>query len=49
MVMLIGPALSGAPLEIGVLGYGGDDPVVIHAMPLRQRFFRFLAEGGGRT
>ena len=46
LVMLIGPARNGAPMEIGALGYGGDDPVVIHAMPLRQRFFRFLAQGG---
>ena len=42
LVMMIGPSESGALLEIGVLGYGGDDPVIIHAMRLRQRFFRFL-------
>ena len=40
--MLIGPARDGALLEIGVLDLEGDDPVVIHAMPLRQKFYRFL-------
>lgn len=43
LTMLIGPAGSGAPLEIGVLGLDGADPVVIHAMPLRPKFYRFLA------
>jgi hypothetical protein len=42
LTMLIGPATDGALLEIGVLGIDGDDPVVIHAMPLRQKFYRFL-------
>lgn len=42
LTMLIGPAPDGALLEIGVLDIDGDDPVVIHAMPLRQRFHRFL-------
>jgi hypothetical protein len=46
MVMLMGPARDGAPLEIGLFGYGGDDPVVIHAMPLRPRFLKFLGQGG---
>ncbi len=40
--MLIGPAADGALLEIGVLGVERDDPVVIHAMHLRQKFYRFL-------
>jgi hypothetical protein len=40
--MLVGPAADGALLEIGVLGLDGDDPVVIHAMALRPRFYRFL-------
>lgn len=40
--MFIGPASDGALLEIGVLDIDGDDPVVIHAMPLRQKFYRFL-------
>ena len=33
--MLIGPARDGQLLEVGVLDAGGDDPVVIHAMPVR--------------
>lgn len=42
LTMLIGPAADGALLEIGVLDIDGDDPVVIHAMPLRRKFYRFL-------
>jgi hypothetical protein len=42
LTMLVGPASDGALLEIGVLGLDGDDPVVIHAMALRPRFYRFL-------
>ena len=42
LTMLIGPARDGAPLELGVLGLDGDDPVIIHALPLRAKFYRFL-------
>jgi len=42
LVMLIGPASNGALLEIGVLDLEGDDPVVIHAQPLRAKFHKFL-------
>ena len=42
LTMLIGPALDGHLMEIGVLDLDGDDPVVIHAMPLRAKFRRFL-------
>jgi hypothetical protein len=42
LVMMIGPSESGTLLEVGVLGYGRDDPVILHAMRLRQTFFRFL-------
>ena len=42
LTMLIGPALDGRLLEVGVLDLDGDDPVVIHAMPLRAKFRRFL-------
>ncbi len=42
LTMLIGPAEEGALLEIGVLDIAGDDPVVIHAMHLRPKFYRFL-------
>jgi hypothetical protein len=42
LTMLIGPARDGSMLEIGVLDLEGEDPVVIHAMPLRRKFNRFL-------
>ena len=42
LTMLIGPARDGSMLEIGVLDLDGEDPVVIHAMPLRRKFNRFL-------
>ncbi len=42
LTMLIGPASDGALLEIGVLDFDGDDPVVVHAMALRPKFYRFL-------
>jgi hypothetical protein len=43
LTMLIGPARDGTPMEIGVLGLGGDDPVVIHAMRLRPKFCPFIS------
>lgn len=42
LTMLIGAATDGALLEIGDLDIDGDDPVAIHAMSLRPRFYRFL-------
>lgn len=42
LTMLIGPAADGSLLEIGVLDLNGDDPVVIHAMALCSKFYRFL-------
>jgi hypothetical protein len=42
LTMLIGPASDGAPLEVGILDIDGDDPVVIHAQPLRPKFYEFL-------
>ena len=45
LTMLIGPPRDGTPLEIGVLGLGGDDPVVIHAMRLRPKFYPFISRG----
>jgi len=42
LTMLIGPAVDGALLELGILDLDGDDPVVIHAMSLRPKFYRFL-------
>jgi len=32
--MLLGSAADGVLLEVGVLDLGGDDPVIIHAMPI---------------
>jgi hypothetical protein len=45
LAMLIGPARDGSLLEVGVLDIDGDDPVVIHAMPLRSKFYPFLGQG----
>lgn len=42
LTMLIGSAADGSLLEIGVLDLDGDDPVAIHAMTLRPKFYRFL-------
>ncbi len=42
LTMMIGPATDGSLLEIGVLDLDGDDPVAIHAMTLRPKFYRFL-------
>ena len=40
-VLVVGPARSGQLLEIVILDHA-DDPVVIHAMPLRATFFDYL-------
>lgn len=42
LTLLIGPASDGALLEVGVLDFDGEDPVAIHAMALRPKFYRFL-------
>jgi hypothetical protein len=42
VTILIGTARDGALLEIGVLDIDGDDPVIVHAMPLRRRFHPYL-------
>jgi hypothetical protein len=42
LTLLIGPASDGALLEIGVLDLDGDDPVIIHGMALRTKFYRLL-------
>lgn len=42
LTMLIGPASDGSLLEVGVLDMEGEDPVVVHAMPLRSKFYRLL-------
>jgi hypothetical protein len=45
LTMLIGPARDGTPLEIGLLDINGEDPVVIHAMRLRPKFYSFIRQG----
>jgi hypothetical protein len=45
LTMLIGSARDGSLLEVGVLDLGGDDPVVIHEMPLRRKFYQFISRG----
>jgi hypothetical protein len=39
LTMLIGPAQDGKPPEIGILDLNGEDPVIIHAMRLRPKFY----------
>lgn len=42
LTMLLGPASSAALLGVGVLDIE-EDPAIIHAMPIRSRFFELLA------
>ncbi len=42
VLMFIGPDRNGALLEVGVLDFDGDDPVIIHAMALRHEFYPLL-------
>lgn len=42
VTMLIGPAGDGALLEVGILDLDSEDPVIIHAMPVRSKFRRLL-------
>jgi hypothetical protein len=44
LTMLIGPARDGTPLEIGVLDLSGADPVIIHAMRLRPKFYPLIRQ-----
>jgi hypothetical protein len=44
LTMLIGPAHDGTPLEIGLLDISGEDPVIIHAMRLRPKFYTFISQ-----
>ena len=46
LMMLIGAARDGTLLEAGILGAGSDDPVIVHAMKLRARFYKYLPSGG---
>jgi hypothetical protein len=45
LTMLIGPARDGTPLELGVLDISGEDPVIVHAIRLRPKFYPFLRQG----
>ena len=45
LTMLIGPAQDGTPLEIGILDLNGEDPVIIHAMRLRPKFYPLIRPG----
>lgn len=38
LAIVIGPARDATLLEIGILGPGSDDPVVIHADTARDKF-----------
>lgn len=42
LTMIIGAASNGALLEVGILGEDSDDPVIIHAMPLRRSYYKYL-------
>jgi len=44
LTMLIGPAHDGTLLEIGVLDLNGEDPVVVHAMRLRPKFYPLIGQ-----
>lgn len=42
VTILIGPAQDGALLEVGVLSIDGDDPAIVHAMPMRPKYDPYL-------
>ncbi len=42
MSILLGADPSGRFLEVGVVDMDGDDPRIIHAMPMRPKFLRYL-------
>jgi hypothetical protein len=43
-ILIIGPDRRGRLLEIVILDPDSDEPVVIHAMQLRRKFYRFLSD-----
>ena len=43
VLILLGADQAGRLLEVGVVDPLGDDPVVIHAMPMRRRYRQLLA------
>lgn len=42
LYMLFGPDRAGNLLEVGVVDLWLSDPVIVHAMPLRDKFSRYL-------
>jgi hypothetical protein len=40
--MIIGAARDGTLLEVGILGESSDEPWIVHAMNLRQQFYKYL-------
>jgi hypothetical protein len=42
MAMVLGPDRAGRLLEVGVVDLDGDEPVIVHAMPMRWKYQRFL-------
>ncbi|GAA5114024.1 hypothetical protein [Haloechinothrix salitolerans] len=42
-VLYIGADAGGRLLEVVVIDPDGEQPAIIHAMPLRPKFYRFLA------
>lgn len=42
-VLYIGADTGGRLLEVVVIDVDSDEPAIIHAMPLRPKFYRFLS------
>lgn len=42
IVMALGPDRAGNLREVGIAGWASDDPVIVHAMPLREKFYPYL-------
>jgi hypothetical protein len=40
ITMVIGPSTTGAPLEVGIAVWHGDQLAIVHAMPAREKFLR---------
>ena len=45
VTILVGTAQNGSFLEIGVADFNSTDERIIHAMPLRAGFYRYLTGG----
>ena len=41
-LLILGPDRAGNLLELVVAGFDGDDPLVIHAMPMQSRYLDLL-------